>query len=264
MEEIAVRSSRDGEVLVVAMDRPRRANSLNEATFVGLSTFLGQGAIDGSVRGVVLCSEGPHFCAGADLDAPVFHEDDDEARRARALGAYAVIAELLDYPKPVVCAVQGQALGAALSLVLACDIRIGAVSSTISIPFVRFGLIPDMGLSWLLPTMIGAGRALDLALADEPLSADEARSWGLLTEVVPDGAERTRAIERARSLGALPHEGIREARRLMRGSFAVGRDETIAQELDSITRFVGTPEARQCRVEFLEQFRGARRTDAAR
>ncbi|HRE01431.1 MAG TPA: enoyl-CoA hydratase/isomerase family protein, partial [Ilumatobacteraceae bacterium] len=113
--------------------------------------------------------------------------------------AYGVTERLLDLPLPIVCAVQGRCAGAALAMVLSCDLRIATESAVFSLDFVRLGLSPDMGVCWLLGSAVGIGRALDFALSGELMDAQRALDWGIVTRVVPDGGERHASTPSRRS-----------------------------------------------------------------
>ncbi len=192
----------DGAVATVRLQRPEALNALNRAAKEALLVALQQAADDDTVRVVVLTGTGSGpgsaFCAGQDLHE---HLADLEAlRSARAAGTpgtpevpntvrehYNPIVTLLaTMPKPVVAALNGVAAGAGSSFALACDFRVVAASGGFFFAFAAVGLSCDSGGSWWLPRIVGAARAKELLMRPEMISADEALTLGLATQVVPD------------------------------------------------------------------------------
>jgi 2-(1,2-epoxy-1,2-dihydrophenyl)acetyl-CoA isomerase len=247
-----VLTSRDDEVAIVAIDRPARANTLDRRTLVALRDAIDAAGRGSEVRAVLLCSEGEHFCGGGDFQARAFDEPDEASRRAEIEVAYAVITALLECPKPTVCAVQGRSAGAGLALILACDLRIASRNASIGVEFVRFGLVPDVGLTWLLPTMLGVGRALDLSIGTDPIDADEALRWGVVSEVVEAAELRQRAVDRARRAGSMPAEAVREARRLIREAPGKPHRVALQDELDALDRRLTAHDTLALRESFFD------------
>ena len=245
-----VRTSRVDDVAVVAIDRPHRANSLDRTTFEELRSAIDAAGADDDSRALLLCSEGSHFCGGGDLRAGAFDEPDAGARRAETELAYAVTTALLECPKPTVCAVQGRSAGAGMALILACDLRLAATTASIGVEFVRFGLVPDLGLTWLMPTMLGVGRALDLAIGTDTIDAHDALHWGVLTEVVEENDLRQRALVRARRAGSMPVDAVLEARRLIRAAPGKPRDVALRDELEALDRRLHDAETLAARESF--------------
>jgi enoyl-CoA hydratase/carnithine racemase len=255
-----VLTQRVDDVAVVAIHRPQRANALDHHTFVELHTAIDAAGRDADVRALVLCSEGPHFCGGADLlDGALFGDAANGPSRTVVDASYAVTAAILDFPKPTVCAVQGRCAGGGTALVLACDLRIASTSLSISVDFVRFGIVPDLGLTWMLPTMLGVGWALDLALGTDALNAGEALRRGLVSEVVGEDELRPRALDRARQLGAMPVHAVVEARRLIRSAPSRQRETAVRDERGALEGVLVAPDTLARREAFLQDRRDARR-----
>lgn len=249
MTEPAVVLAVDDGVAIIELARPSRANALDVDMFTELGAALDRCTSDGEIRAIVIAGRGRHFCAGGDLFGhPVFSTADPEERREHLRPAYAITARILDAPVPVLTAIHGRCAGAAVAMVLASDLRIGATSSTFSLDFVRLGLLPDMGLCWLLGRSVGTGRALDLALTAEVLDAATAHEWGLLSRVVEEGAHVETAVELARSMAEFPPGGLRTARKLVRDAPFLDRDEAFGTEIESVVELVGSPDA-QARID---------------
>jgi 2-(1,2-epoxy-1,2-dihydrophenyl)acetyl-CoA isomerase len=255
--EDLVRVDVDDQLATVSLTRADRANAMNADFFGALSGALDDVARRDDVRAVVLRGEGRHFCAGGDLDHPLFSEDDAAVRRASIEQAYTVTNRLLDLPFPVVCAVQGRCAGAALALVLACDLRVAADTAMFSLDFVRLGLSPDMGAGWLLTSTVGTGRALDLALTGELMPAQQALDWGIVTRLVPEPDLLATATSLARRLADHPRGGVEAIRRLVRVLPNMSRSEGFEAEIVEMVRLTATTEARDRLEAFRQRTRGA-------
>ncbi|MEO6885159.1 MAG: enoyl-CoA hydratase-related protein [Jatrophihabitantaceae bacterium] len=145
--------------------------------------------------------------------------------------------------KPVVAAVQGAVAGAGLSFVLNSDIVVAARSTKFVLAYAGIGLTPDCGVSYLLPRAIGQQRALEFALTGRVLTADEALSWGLITEVADDDAYLGRGQEIAARLASESMFALGQAKRLIRQSWATSREQNALDEASTISRAVLTAEA---------------------
>jgi 2-(1,2-epoxy-1,2-dihydrophenyl)acetyl-CoA isomerase len=195
-----LRSKQTGHVLTLTLDRPEALNALDAALKTGLLAALRAAARDRSVRVVVLTGAGRAFCAGQDLR--------ETGLTGSAIGREVrehynpLILALARLEKPVVAAVNGVAAGAGLSLALACDIRLAADTATFTCAFGRVGLVPDSGLSWFLPRIVGLGRAMELALTTAPVDAATAERMSLVDRVVPTADLATEAASLAARLAA--------------------------------------------------------------
>ncbi|MCU1345913.1 MAG: hypothetical protein JWL70_2179, partial [Acidimicrobiia bacterium] len=161
---------------------------------------------------------------------------------------------------PVIAAVQGSVAGAGLSLTAACDLVIAARSAKFVLAYSRVGLSPDGGASWALPRLVGLRRALELALLNRMLSADEALEWGLITMVVDDAALENEALALAQQLAAGPTRALGAARRLMRAATDTGLRDQLAAEAREVSANGARHDGQEGVKAFLEkrapQFRG--------
>jgi enoyl-CoA hydratase/carnithine racemase len=180
-------------ITVVTLNRPEHLNTMTEGLVTELTSTLSAIAKDRTCRVVVLTGAGRAFCAGLDLNG--YGDDDRVAEEGEVLSTLsrqreiAGVAELLHgLPQPVIAAVNGPAAGGGLALVSASDIRIADRSAIFAVSFIRAGFSAcDIGTSWLLPRIVGAGRAHELMLTGRRFDADEALRIGLVTDVVaPD------------------------------------------------------------------------------
>jgi 2-(1,2-epoxy-1,2-dihydrophenyl)acetyl-CoA isomerase len=246
-----IRTTVDGGVARVTIDRPDAGNSLTAdmrdhlaATFDDLSATLG-------VRAVVLTGAGAkHFCTGAGLGGAQKPEPPrPDGAPDRALGDVSrmirrgwqrLVGSILDCEKPVVAAVNGTAAGGGANLVLACDLVVMADSARLIEVFVKRGIIPDAGGAYLLPRIVGPARAKELMFLGDDLSAADCERWGIANRVVPAAELGATADELAERLAAGPTKAIAMTKWLVNRSHESSRhtafeEEAYAQELVTAT-----------------------------
>jgi len=201
-------------VRLLTMNRPERLNAMDHQLVSELHDRLDEVAADPDVRCVVLTGAGRGFCAGLDLKASAAVPGTEElGRPQRGLATQQHIATLIPHLRslkvPVIAAVNGPAAGGGFALALGSDVRVCATSARFNVAFVRIGLSGcDIGVSWLLPRLIGAGRAFELLLTGRIFDAQEAEDLGLVTRVVEDGAVVDAALEIAEAVVANSPFGV--------------------------------------------------------
>lgn len=231
-------------VTTVWLDRPERLNALTYGLVDDLRMALTRIAQDPAVRAVVITGRGRAFSAGLDLD-----EDLDQTVHGRGLVAsrYSfqqrladVAVQLHDLPQPVVAALHGPVVGAGFGMALACDLRVLDPTSVLDPAFVRVGLGgAEMGVSWLLPQVIGAGRANDLMLTGRRIDALESDRIGLASRLVEEGCDVTAAQQLAAEIAARAPLAVRMTREVAR----IGRsapDLRTAIEVENRTQVLCT------------------------
>jgi 2-(1,2-epoxy-1,2-dihydrophenyl)acetyl-CoA isomerase len=178
---------RSAGVATLTLNRPDSMNSLSVELKNELLSALTAAATDDAVRAVVISGTGRGFCVGQDLAEHIqLLRANDPAPLNTVREHYnPIITAITSMPKPVIAAVNGTAAGAGASLTFACDFRIVATEAKFLLAFAGVGLGLDSGASWTLPRLIGAGRAMELSLLAEPFSAEVARSYGLVSQLVP-------------------------------------------------------------------------------
>lgn len=206
-----VRVERDGPTAWCTLDRPP-LNLFEPGLIAELRQAFDGLARDPSVRVAVLTGAGRAFAAGMDLH--VLGRLDEPGARALITAIHEAIEAVHHAPFPVVAAVNGPALGAALELLLACDLRVASASATLGLPEVRVG-VPSVIEAALLPWMIGPGRAAELLLTGEAIGADQALSWGLVNRVVPPERLRSATEEVVASILACAPTASRLQKALM-------------------------------------------------
>lgn len=253
--EPAVTTSRRGAVLTATMNRPDRLNAFNIAMHEGLAAAAAEALADKSVRVFVLTGAGRAFSAGQDLSDRAMQDDDAPPDLGHTLDTRynPFVRTLRALPIPTVAAVNGVAAGAALNIALACDIVIAARSAAFLQPFANLGLVPDAGGTFLLPRLIGLGRARAMALLAEKVDAETAERWGLVYRVFDDDAfamETDRITDR---LAGLPTDGLAAIKRVFDAAEANTLDAQLDTERDMQREAGRHPDYREGVSAFVEK-----------
>ena len=226
-----VRMKREGSVAVITLDRPDKFNAVNSQMHADLAAAFSQVARDRDVRAVLVAAEGKAFCAGQDLTefAGMNREDfrvDDHVRRT----FNQLVMRMRSLELPIVAAVNGVAAGAGASIALAADIRICSDKASFLQAFVRIGLVPDTGSTWLLPQLVGPERALELTWTGRPVDAEEAVRIGMATKVVPHEQLHAEALAFATHLASLPTRTIGMTKRAIYRAATVDLPDALEYE----------------------------------
>ena len=230
-EQIAV--SREGAVEWITLNRPDRLNALTATMSGELEAAFGAAGEDQQVRCIVLTGEGRGFCAVQDLtEFEAAYQAGDRPDIAEHLrnSYHRMIPVLVRTPKPVIAAINGVAAGAGLSLALACDLRVASDEARFTQAFVKIGLIPDSGGSYLLPRAVGYPKALELSISGDLIDAKTALEIGLVSRVVPAVSFRDDVSALANKLAAMPTLAIAATKSLLQGSLARTLDEALEEE----------------------------------
>ena len=244
---------RDG-VLTVTINRPERLNAADRATAAALRDAFLAARDDDRVRAVVLTGTGRGFCSGADLAASEGQPPLSRAVRKAPLHEYTQVTAAIDgLDKPVIAAVNGIAAGAGLSYATACDRRIAAASARFAAIFVRRGLVPDAGISYFLPRLVGLAAATHLLLTGETIDAQQALAIGLVDEVCPDAELAECAHAYAARLAAGASVAVDLARRAVRRTFERDLDAVLAFESWAQSVAQSTEDVREGISAFLQK-----------
>lgn len=207
-----VRLDRIEGVLSVALDRPSKKNALNRDMYRALTEALVTAQQDPSIRVVVLSGSGGDFTAGNDLgDFLNFLESPE------TFPALTFVRTLALFPKPIVAAVTGAAIGIGTSMLFHCDLVFASSDAIFSMPFINLGLVPEAGVSLLAPMRLGRARATQALLLGEAFSAQQALEMGLVNAVTSPGGVKEMAIEASSRLAEKDPFALNATRRLMRG-----------------------------------------------
>ena len=238
----------DAGVLTLTFNRVERKNSINVAMYDALATALEKAAGDAATRVVVIQGHETIFSAGNDIedflknkpagmDSPVF-------RFLRGIATF---------PKPLVAAVCGPAVGVGTTLLFHCELVYAGDNAAFSMPFVNLGLVPEAASSLLVPQMFGYHRAAEALLLGEPFMAEAALEVGLVNRVVPPSEANALAQAQARKLAAKPLSSLIATKQLMKGGQQKAVLERMGEEGTQFGRMLGEPAAREAMTAFMEK-----------
>jgi 2-(1,2-epoxy-1,2-dihydrophenyl)acetyl-CoA isomerase len=257
-EELIV--ERDGGVVTVWFNRPESLNAFTPEMNVSLRDLLRQLGDDDDVRVLVLTGKGRAFSAGADLKSlgqPGQLERPAEVGYERVRAAGLRIEELMEFPRPTIAAVNGAVAGFACSLAFACDVILAGESARFGFTFSRIGYVPDAGVSYFLPRLVGLPRAKELFFTGDVITAAEADHIGLVNRVVPDPALMETVLALARKIAERPATALRMGKSLL--NRAASADFRTAIELEAHAQgILGTTEEHKNAVR---EFARSRRKD---
>jgi len=186
----------------LTLNRPEKLNAYTTEMGEEVTAVLRDWRDDPAVRAVILTGAGRGFCAGVDLEHLAAHQAGGNASKGPRLGEEDFLRklplELAAYPKPLIAAVNGAAIGVGVTMILPCDIRIASAEAKLGLAFVKLGILPGLGSTHLLARIVGRAKALELVLSARTILAPEALEIGLVNQVVP-AAE---LAETARGLAA--------------------------------------------------------------
>jgi len=216
-------------ISILTLNQPERLNAFTARMHAELRAALDEAAADEAVRVVVLTGTGRAFSSGQDLteDLPRDAQGGVDLAPALARDYNPLILKLTSFPKPVIAALNGPAVGAAMNIALACDIVLAARSAMLQEAFVRIALVPDAGGTWLLPRLVGPRRALALMMTGEALSAETAERLGLVYKVFDDAGFAAEVAAFAEQLA----QGPALALRLMREAVMASGGNDLAAQL---------------------------------
>lgn len=231
-------------VATVTLVRGDKHNGLDWAMFVGIDEALGKVRDAGAVRAVVLCGEGPSFCAGLDfaafmadgrdLGGDLLERDDTGANLAQRMAC-----GWRDLGVPVIAALQGVCFGGGCQIALGADMRLAAPDTRMSVMEIKYGLVPDMGITRTLPSLVRSDHARELVHTGRIVEAPEALALGLVTRIVDD--PRAAARELAAEIAARSPQAVRAGKRMLNDIYAPPGPDTLALETELQRQLLGTP-----------------------
>ena len=211
----AVRYQRDEHVGVITLDREANRNSMTPELLDAFAVASAAARDDGEVRAVVVTGTGGYFSAGADFKSNVQRGAGHQLPHERSFAMYEPFLSLLDIEVPVIAAMNGHAVGGGFGLALLCDIRIAARAAKVGANFCRLGLAPGLGISYLLPRVIGASRAAELLFTGTLLTGEEAAALGLVSEALEPAEVLPRALAMAGAIAASAPLAVRATKRAL-------------------------------------------------
>ena len=235
-------------VMTITLNRVEKKNSINQAMYGAMADALVQATDDTAVRVVVFQGAITIFSAGNDigdfLNGPSSTQESPVFRFLRGISSF---------PKPIVAAVCGPAVGIGTTMLFHCDLVYAGDNAAFSMPFVNLGVCPEAASSLLVPQMMGYHRAAEALLLGEPFMAEAALEVGLVNRIVPPTEANNLAQAQARKLAAKPLSSLIETKRLMKKGQAPQIAQQIAEEAVSFGRMMKEPAAREAFMAFMEK-----------
>ncbi len=217
-------------IATITLNRPHTLNAFTDQMIAETTDAFKQAGRNTAVRCVLLTGNGRGFSSGQDLADVQARAGDFSIGDHLRHGYHKLILQMVGLEKPIIGAINGVAAGAGCGIALATDIRIASDKASFMLAFSKIGLIPDSGINWLLPRIIGYGRAYQLAITAEKLPAQQALAWGLVNEVVPHDQLPETAVAWAHKLAAGPTLAFGLTKRAMHKTWDISLVESLEYE----------------------------------
>jgi len=234
------------QILTISFNRPAKMNALTRDMYAGLTHALNEAAGDFGVRAVIITSEGDHFTAGNDIgDFMANPPTDSDSDVAKFLGS------LLNFPKPLLAAVKGNAVGVGTTMLLHCDVVIASETAKFSMPFTSLGLVPEAGSSYLFPRLVGYQRAAQIFMTGESFSADAAKEMGLVAQVQKDPLAT--ALQIAKHIAEQPPQAIINTKALLKSGSHDAVAAVMRAEFELFSMALQSEEAMEAFMKFMSK-----------
>jgi enoyl-CoA hydratase/carnithine racemase len=244
MREILI--NQEERVLTLTFNRPAKMNALTRSMYAGLAKSLNEAAGDFGVRAVILTSEGDHFTAGNDIadfmDNPPTSDDSEVAK---------FLAAILNFPKPLLAAVKGNAVGVGTTMLLHCDVVIAGPTANFSMPFASLGLVPEAGSSFLFPQLVGYQRAARIFMTGESFDADAAIEMGLVA--AKDSDPLAHAMKIAQHIAEQPPQAIINTKALLKAKNHDAIAAIMKAEFEIFAMALQSDEAMEAFMKFMSK-----------
>ena len=244
-------SEQKENILIISLNRPDVYNAFNSDMLSELNEAFKKAGEDEKIRCVILTGTGKAFCSGQDLKD--FNDKKLTFKEALEQKYNPMIKSIAYLPKPVICAINGVAAGAGISLALACDYRIAAESATLTEVFINVGLVPDSGSSYFLPRIVGYAKAFEMCATGDKVTAAEAKEIGLVNKVVSGKLLMKSAEAAAGNFASRPTKAIGMIKDLLNRSFESSLDEMLKLEGDHQETAGNSEDFREGIASFLEK-----------
>ena len=258
MSEAAVLTASTGGITTITLNRPKALNALDRNLTIGLRDAVFAAEQDRSVRCVVIRG-GEHFMAGGDLKwfDDLVRSRSPAENRVQFEGfvheVHALILSVRRMPKPVLASVSGAAAGFGMSLMMACDLVIAADNAYFSLAYALIGASPDGGSTFALPRIVGAKKAMEIALLGERLDAASAERLGLVNRVVPLAALEQETSKLATRLAAGPSAVYGRTKALLNGSLNASLETQLQREAEAFAQSAAEPDFAEGIRAFVEK-----------
>ena len=221
-------------------------NALTRSMYAGLATGLNEAAGDFGIRAVIITSESQHFTAGNDIsdfmDNPPTSESSEVSR---------CLESLLNFPKPLIAAVKGNAVGVGTTMLLHCDVVVASPAAKFSMPFASLGLVPEAGSSFLFPQLVGYQRAARVFMTGESFDAPMAVEMGLVTSIENDPLEQ--AMKIAQQIAEQPPQAIINTKALLKARSHDAVAAVMKAEFEIFAMALQSDEAMEAFMKFMSK-----------
>jgi 2-(1,2-epoxy-1,2-dihydrophenyl)acetyl-CoA isomerase len=222
---------REGGIAWIYLNRPEVLNALGETMKDELIHILKETEEDERIRVLILTGRGRGFCAGADLNRfKEYQEEDRDHKKKSRFGSIDLPRAFVQYPKPIIAAINGPAYGFGFTVTLTCDIRLASKKAIFSAAFVRIGVTPEFCSTYFLPRLVGYGKAAELIFTARPFDAREAFEIGAVDRVLPHHRLLTEARKMANQIASMPSGAIQKAKELLRHGMQSTLEQVIQYE----------------------------------
>ena len=218
-------------IAFIYLNRPKVLNALNETMKDELIHALKETEEDDNIRVLILTGRGRSFCAGADLNRFMeIQESDKEHKKKSRFGSIDFPRAFIQYPKPIIAAINGPSYGFGFTVTLTCDIRLASERAKFSCAFVRIGVTPELCSTYFLPRLIGYGKAAELIFTARPFDAHEALEIGALNQVFPHNRLMPEARKIAKQIASMPPTAVQKSKEILRHGMQSTLDQVIQHE----------------------------------
>jgi enoyl-CoA hydratase/carnithine racemase len=236
----------EGNILVLSFNRPAKMNALTRSMYAGLATGLNEAAGDFGIRAVILTSEDQHFTAGNDISDFMNNPPTSESSEVSQF-----LESLLNFPKPLIAAVKGNAVGVGTTMLLHCDVVVASSSAKFSMPFASLGLVPEAGSSFLFPQLVGYQRAARIFMTGESFDAPSAVEMGLVTSIENDPVNE--AMKIAQQIAEQPPQAIINTKALLKAKSHDAVAAVMKAEFEIFAMALQSEEAMEAFMKFMSK-----------
>jgi 2-(1,2-epoxy-1,2-dihydrophenyl)acetyl-CoA isomerase len=256
MEYKTIELIREEGIAFIYLNRPKVLNALDETMKNELIHALKETAEDDDVRVMILSGRGRGFCAGADLNRflEVQESDKDHKKKIR-FGSLDLPKAFIQYPKPIIAAINGPSYGFGFTVTLTCDIRLASERAKFSCAFVRIGVTPEFCSTFFLPRLVGYGKAAELIFTARPFDAHEALEIGAVNQVLPHNRLMPEAKKMAKQIASMPPTAVQKSKEILRHGMQSTLDQVIQHEAMVFLDAMKTEEHRLALSKLLAQMK---------
>lgn len=238
-------------IQILSLNRLDKRNAITLSMYQSMSDALLRAASDDAIVATIITGEGPDFSAGNDI-----YEFVEIAKVPEKMApTLAFLQAVSTYPKPLISAVEGWAVGIGATLMLHCDLVFAARNTQFVFPFVPLGLVPEASSSLLLPRLLGHQRAFELLVLGDPLVAERACEWGMVNHLCEPGETRALALTYAERIAQLPVQSIKLSKSLIKGAIKQDVQDVLIEEGNLFKERLSSTEARAQFARFVSKAR---------